>query len=297
MNAVRAFSRVRNFSQLRTLLNAESHVKFLSNYYSKDILESIKLAESVVEPEHYKGKKLPNIEFAPHYLDDYSSYDPFWDYSTTKQTDFEQAQQPIPRDIPEGYSLPTGSNSNPTQLLAKGLAKLTGLDPEYITKLTVRPLVLKTVTNQTAKGKIRSFYSLVVVGDKNGMVGIGEGKDSAEMSKSIRKAHWNAVKNLTHIPRFEDRTIYNDVEHKYGATLVKLRAAPSGSGLRVNHNIFEICECAGIKDLAGKVYRSRNSMNVAKCAIEALQRQVTLEELAAQRGKKIVDLRKIYYSS
>ncbi|ODV94068.1 hypothetical protein PACTADRAFT_50958 [Pachysolen tannophilus NRRL Y-2460] len=276
----------------------EKHLENLSNYYTSDILESIKAAESSIKPEHWNKRRLAQREFGPHYLDDFTKIDPFWDFSTTIQTDFEKPLQPIGQDIPKGHSLPDSNSSNQRKFLAEQLSKLTGLNANYIANLSVRPLVIKRVSNQTAKGKIASFYSLVVVGDRNGMVGLGEGKDKIELSKAIKKAHWNAVKNLQHIPRLENRTIYGDIEHKFHSCLIQLRSAPPGFGLRVNHHIFEICECAGIKDLAGKVYRSRNGMNVVKGTVEALtQKQITLDEIATQRGKKLVDLRNVYYST
>ena len=112
------------------------------------------------------------------------------------------------------------------------------------------------------------------------------------------KAHWDAVRNLKYIPRYEDRTILADIDHRYHGVKLFLRSARPGFGLRVNHVIFEISECAGIKDLSGKIYKSRNKMNIAKGFVEALtERQKTLEEIALGRGKKIVDVRNIYYSA
>ena len=118
------------------------------------------------------------------------------------------------------------------------------------------------------------------------------------MSKAIFKAHWDAVRNLKEIPRYENRTIYGDIDFRYHGVKLHLRSAKPGFGLRVNHVIFEICECAGIKDLSGKVYKSRNDMNIAKGTIEAFTKaQKTLDEVALGRGKKLVDVRKVYYSS
>ncbi|CDH09044.1 related to 37S ribosomal protein S5,mitochondrial [Zygosaccharomyces bailii ISA1307] len=183
--------------------------------------------------------------------------------------------------------------------VATGLNRQTGVDVEYITKkLIMKPLVMKRVSNQTAKGKIPSFYALVVVGDRNGMVGLGEGKSREEMSKAISKAHWDAIRNLKEIPRYENRTIYSDIDYRYHGVKLHLRSAKPGFGLRVNHVIFEICECAGIKDLSGKVYKSRNEMNIAKGTLEAFTNaQRTLDEIALGRGKRIADVRNVYYSS
>lgn len=296
--SIRSFSTVRPLWQSTPSIpkkNAE-HLEFLKKYYPEELVESIKLAETFVDPKHYKEKKFPQTEFAPPYLDDFAKRDPFWDTLKADEPwklDYNHPLQPSPVDIPPGSTLEdSGAGS-----ASKGLAALTGLDDRYIERLASRPLIMKRVSNQTAKGKIPTNYALVVVGDRNGMVGIGEGKDRVEMSRAVSKAHWNAVKNLQFIPRYEDRTIIGNIDHVFHGCKIFLKSAPPGFGLRVNHYIFEICEVAGIKDLSGKIYKSRNGMNVCKGFIEALTKQQTLEELSHNRGKKIVDMRKTYYSA
>jgi small subunit ribosomal protein S5 len=69
----------------------------------------------------------------------------------------------------------------------------------------------------------------------------------------------------------------------------------SGFGLRVQHNIFEMARAAGIEDLAGRVPRGRNNMNVAKATYQALMSQKLPDQIARGRGKKLVDVRKVYY--
>jgi small subunit ribosomal protein S5 len=69
-----------------------------------------------------------------------------------------------------------------------------------------------------------------------------------------------------------------------------------GFGLRCQQYIWEICKCAGIADLAARVTRSRNPMNTVKATVEALLSQKDPEEIASARGKKMVDVRKVYYA-
>lgn len=68
-----------------------------------------------------------------------------------------------------------------------------------------------------------------------------------------------------------------------------------GFGLRVPHRIFEMARAVGITDLAARIPRSRNPMNTVKAAFEALAKQPNPEEIAIGRGKKLVDVRKVYY--
>ena len=73
--------------------------------------------------------------------------------------------------------------------------------------------------------------------------------------------------------------------------------ANTGFGLRCQHLIWEMCRCAGIQDLAARVTRARNPMNTVKAAFKALASQKDPEEIAKGRGKKLVDVRRVYYAS
>ena len=68
-----------------------------------------------------------------------------------------------------------------------------------------------------------------------------------------------------------------------------------GFGLRCQHLIFEMARAAGISDLAARVMRARNPMNTVKAAYEALMSQKLPEDIARARGRKLVDVRKVYY--
>lgn len=57
-----------------------------------------------------------------------------------------------------------------------------------------------------------------------------------------------------------------------------------------------MCRCAGISDLAARVGRSRNKMNTVKATLEALLSQQLPEDVARARGRKLVDIRKVYYA-
>lgn len=174
-------------------------------------------------------------------------------------------------------------------------AKVTGIPIEQLRRFRTKTLTTHYVTNQTRLGKISSMYCLVCAGDERGMLGIGEGK-SAEVDEAMRQATLNAIRAMVPIRRYEDRTIYGTVEAKVGAVQVVLRARPPGFGLRVSSHIFEMARCAGLSDLSAKVSRSHNPMNVAKAVWEALKDQRDPEDVARARGKKFVDLRKVYYS-
>lgn len=54
--------------------------------------------------------------------------------------------------------------------------------------------------------------------------------------------------------------------------------------------------CAGINDLAARVTRSRNPMNTIKATMQALLSQKLPDEIARGLGRKLVDVRKVYYN-
>lgn len=75
-----------------------------------------------------------------------------------------------------------------------------------------------------------------------------------------------------------------------------MRAIYTGFGLRCQHLIYEMARAAGIHDLAARVDRSRNPMNTVKAVYEALMSQRDPEDIARARGRKLVDVRKVYYA-
>ncbi|EGV63180.1 28S ribosomal protein S5, mitochondrial [Yamadazyma tenuis] len=291
---------------------AEEHIAYLSKFYTPELLQSIKITESLVEPDTILKltKQGPNaLSKLGLQNTDYSKTDPKWDepvlypnqaVNKTPYPNIPQVQAPDRSDLKLRFSPgkgPRKDNFATSRGVSEGLSKLTGLDKRYIERLYVRPVVMKRVSCQTSKGKIPNFFALTVVGDGNGMVGLGEGKSRDGMRTALVKAHWNAVKNLAPVQRYEDRTILGDIDYKYHAVKLFLQSAPAGFGLRVNSKIFEVCQAAGIKDLRGKIYKSRNPMNVVKGFVEALTKQRGLQDLAGGRGKKLIDLRKVYYSA
>ncbi|KAH8816314.1 ribosomal protein S5, C-terminal domain-containing protein [Xylogone sp. PMI_703] len=174
------------------------------------------------------------------------------------------------------------------------LRKQTGLTLDEILDLKAKILVRHRVVNQTRMGKIQSMYCLAIAGNQNGRLGIGESK-GIEVEETMNNAKIAAIRNMQPIPRYEERTIYGEVNGKVAAAEVTLMARPPGYGLRCQHNIFEMARAAGIQDLSARVPRSRNKMNTIKATYQALMSQRLPDEIARGRGKKLVDVRRVYY--
>ena len=124
------------------------------------------------------------------------------------------------------------------------------------------------VTKVVKGGRRFRFTALVVVGNKNGLVGFGYGK-AKEVPDAMRKAVDDAFKNIIEVKR-KGSTIPHDVEVKFNASRVLLRPASEGTGVIAGGSARPILELAGIKDILTKSLGSNNSANVVRATLKAL---------------------------
>ncbi|KAL1902163.1 28S ribosomal protein S5, mitochondrial [Ceratocystis pirilliformis] len=174
------------------------------------------------------------------------------------------------------------------------LKQRTGLQVQDLLSVITKVLSVRNVHNQTRLGKVRSVSVFAVAGNGDGRLGVGQAKSTDPMVATIT-AKMLAIQNMVPIRRYENRTIYGTVKAKISGTIVELRARPPGFGLRVSHRIFEMCRAAGIHDLSAIIPRNKNPMNTVKAVFQALTNQPDPEEIARGRGKKLVDVRKVYF--
>ncbi|KAI8819472.1 ribosomal protein S5, C-terminal domain-containing protein [Fimicolochytrium jonesii] len=157
-----------------------------------------------------------------------------------------------------------------------------------------RVLHVRNVARVNSGGKVRSVSALVVVGNGQGAAGYGEGR-AVDAAAAVQKATRSAEKNMTTFSRFNNRTIFSNIDFNWKSVQLHLRSAPPGYGIVANNHIHEICRCIGISDLGAKVYGSRNPMNVIKATFAALAQQRRPEDIALARGKKVMDVELAYY--
>ncbi|MBR8461575.1 30S ribosomal protein S5 [Campylobacter sp. faydin G-24] len=124
------------------------------------------------------------------------------------------------------------------------------------------------VTKVVKGGRRFRFTALVVVGNRNGLVGFGYGK-AKEVPDAMRKAIDDAFKNIINV-KLKGSTIPHDIEVKYNASKVLLRPASEGTGVIAGGSARPILELAGIKDILTKSLGSNNSANVVRATIKAL---------------------------
>ena len=136
---------------------------------------------------------------------------------------------------------------------------------------------------QTVKGGRRmSFSAVIVVGDKEGKVGVGFGKAN-EVADAIRKGGEAARKDMRKVV-MKGKTIPHDVEGVCDGGRVILKPAEEGTGLIVGGGMRPVLEAAGIRDAVGKSLGSKNRLNVVKATLNALSKLRSAEEIAATRA-------------
>lgn len=159
---------------------------------------------------------------------------------------------------------------------------------KYYHSLHQAILMRRSVVQQTPKGKNRRISYMVLVGNGNGLVGYGLGKHS-NGRVALRAAQVSALKNMDWVERFEKRTIWTEMQTKYGATRLILRPRPVGFGLRCNPYLHQILRAAGLKDVSAKVWGSRNKLNVIKAVfriIHAGHAPTSMGDGIGGKGKK-----------
>lgn len=131
-------------------------------------------------------------------------------------------------------------------------------------------------------GRRFSFAALVVVGDRNGNVGIGYGKAN-EVPQAVDKGIAEAKKSM--IPVYlQGQTIPHAVKGRCGASSVVLLPAGEGTGVIAGKKLRPLLELAGIHNVLTKAYGSTSPKNLLKAGMDALKRLRTAEVVSGLRG-------------
>ena len=154
--------------------------------------------------------------------------------------------------------------------------------------LTEKVITINRVAKVVKGGRTFRFSAVVVVGDENGHVGVGNGK-AAEVPDAIKKAVAAATKNVTTVS-VVDGTIPHEALGVRGASKIMLKPAGKGTGVIAGGSVRPVLELAGYKDIRTKVNGTNNPRNVVYATINALENMNTIEEIARKRGKKVEDI-------
>ncbi|MBU1136873.1 30S ribosomal protein S5 [Patescibacteria group bacterium] len=138
---------------------------------------------------------------------------------------------------------------------------------EYEQKL----LGIARVVRVVAGGRRFRFRAVMVIGDKNGKVGVGVSKGQ-DVSIAVEKAVADAKKNIVKVP-IVNETIPHSVEAKFSSARIMLKPAAKGRGIVVGGPARAVCDLAGIKNISGKILgKTKNKISNAKVTILALSK-------------------------
>ena len=151
-----------------------------------------------------------------------------------------------------------------------------------------RVVEINRVTKVVKGGRNLRFNALVVVGDRNGHVGMGTGK-AQEVPEAIRKAVEDAKRNLIKVP-LVDTTIPHEVIGVHGGGRVMLRPAVAGSGVSAGGPVRAVLELAGVEDISSKSLGSSSAINMTRATLEGISQLKRAEDVARLRGKSVDEL-------
>ena len=155
-------------------------------------------------------------------------------------------------------------------------------------ELKEKVVAISRVAKVVKGGRNFRFSAVVVVGDGNGHVGVGNGK-AAEVPDAIKKAIQEAKKNLIEVP-IVNTTVPHEFIGKFGSANVLLKPAAVGTGLIAGGSVRPVLELAGYQNIRTKVIGTNNPRNVVYATMEGLKSMQTAEQVAAKRGKKVSEI-------
>jgi small subunit ribosomal protein S5 len=155
-------------------------------------------------------------------------------------------------------------------------------DPLNLTETVVK-------VNRSAKvmkgGRRFSFSALIVLGNREGVVGVGFGKAN-EVPPAVEKGVADAKKRLVRVP-LVGTTVPHPVIGVYRASRVKIIPAAPGTGVIAGQGARAILEAAGVKDVLTKAYGSTNAVNLVKATFDGLMKLRTRDQVAKMRGVEL----------
>ena len=151
-----------------------------------------------------------------------------------------------------------------------------------------RVVTINRVSKVVKGGRRFAFTALVVVGDGEGLVGVGYGK-AKEVPAAIAKGVEDAKKNFFRIPR-AGSTIPHPVQGEAAAGVVLLRPAAEGTGVIAGGPVRAVLECAGVHDVLSKSLGSSNTLNIVHATVAALKQLEEPQSVADRRGKSLAEV-------
>jgi small subunit ribosomal protein S5 len=143
---------------------------------------------------------------------------------------------------------------------------------------------IRRVSKVTKGGRNLRFRVTIVVGDRNGRVGVGVGS-TREIPRAIHQAIRDAKRNLVRVNR-DGGTIPHEVVGKFKAGRILLKPAYPGTGVIAGVTVGAICRLAGIEDVLTKSIGTTNPLTLSRATLDGLSRLRNQREVEELRGTK-----------
>lgn len=180
-----------------------------------------------------------------------------------------------------GQMVKEGKITDIDEIFDKGLPIMElGIIDTLLPDLEEEVMDVNLVQRMHKSGRKVNFRVIVAVGNKNGYIGLGQGK-AKEVGPAIRKAVDNAKFNIIKVRRGcgdwgcvcgREHTVPFKVEGKKGSVRVTLIPAPGGVGLAIGNVGKTILGLAGIDDVWSQTMgQTQTTINFAGAVFEALK--------------------------
>ncbi|HEY4508879.1 MAG TPA: 30S ribosomal protein S5 [Candidatus Paceibacterota bacterium] len=188
----------------------------------------------------------------------------------TEEVKIEETAVETPKEVASSVQTPQAPQVQPPREFRKNSRKPAPrrearVKPEFDQKI----ISIRRVTRVVTGGRRFSFSVAVVIGDRKGRVGVGQGK-AGDTPVAIDKAVRDARKNMIRVNMTKNGSIPHEVDAKYSSSRVLIMRAP-GKGILAGSSVRLVLEFAGLKEVSSKIFsRSKNKLNNAKAAVKAL---------------------------
>lgn len=166
------------------------------------------------------------------------------------------------------------------------MAQKTQRREAHVDELEERVVHINRVAKVVKGGRRFGLTALVVVGDRNGKVGIGMGK-SQEVPIAVNKAVSEAKKNMFKVSLTPEKTVPHEIMGEYGAGRVLIKPATPGTGIIAGSAARAILELAGVTDVFAKSLGTDNIMNVVKATADGLKNMESPNQVSRRRGMSV----------